>query len=35
MGDYYKVPANRKFLMKQNFCDWYVVANKNRKDVKK
>ena len=38
MGDYYKVPVytNVKIFNEAKlFCDWYVVANKNRKDVKK
>ena len=38
MGEYYKVPVytNVKIFNEAKlFCDWYVVANKNRKDVKK
>ena len=38
MGDYYKVPVytNAKiFDYAKLFCDWYVVANKNKKDIKK
>ncbi len=38
MGDYYKVPVytNMKIFNEAKlFCDWYVVANKNSKDVKK
>ena len=38
MGDYYKVPVytNAKIFDEAKlFCDWYVVANKNKKDIKK
>ena len=38
MGDYYKVPVytNAKIFDEAKlFCDWYVAANKNKKDIKK
>ena len=38
MGDYYKVPVytNAKIFDEAKlFCDWYVAANKKKKDIKK
>ena len=38
MGNYYKIPkyTNMKIFNEAKlFCDWYVVSNKNKKDIKK